>query len=494
MAFDAKIDDNMIKVCGRMLSLPSVLYKDGKEPPLAMGGWNLRGVNFAIPVPNAKHGKLGKWGCLRLLDPDPRSQQEGNDRFESSVLEFKKMLQTCGIKTDEPWKKTSGLGKNLEETIRAAHRDWKMEILLVVLPNKNTELYNMIKGFCDRVEGIHTVCVIAAGFYKRNGTYFANVALKFNLKLGGTNHTLKDADTGIVSKGKTMVVGIDVVHPSPGSGKASVASMVANINKDLAQWPVDLRVQLRKGQEMLDKIYEMLSSRLSLWKKHNKSYPENILVYRDGVSESQYQQVLDEELKCMRDASQKLYREASQRSPRFTLIIVGKRHHTRFFPIEQNFASDSNGNPNRGLVVDRGVTEAPNWDFFLQSHNAIKGTARPAHYFVLWDEIFTNIALEADHQTLQPGSLPADRLERLTHSLCYLFSRAAKAVSIPAPVYYADIACERANRYLADSSTGSESATTDNTRMNAGQRERLCSELQEQIKIHENLRNEMFYI
>ena len=73
-----------------------------------------------------------------------------------------------------------------------------------------------------------------------DATYFINVALKFNLKLGGTNHILKEVDMGIISKGQTMVVGIDVIHPSPGSGKASIAFMVASIDKDLVRWLVDL--------------------------------------------------------------------------------------------------------------------------------------------------------------------------------------------------------------------------------------------------------------
>jgi eukaryotic translation initiation factor 2C len=41
--------------------------------------------------------------------------------------------------------------------------------------------------------------------------------------------------------------------------------------------------------------------------------------------------------------------------PKLTIVICGKRHHTRFFPTEERFA-DQNGNPRPGTVVDRGVT------------------------------------------------------------------------------------------------------------------------------------------
>lgn len=44
----------------------------------------------------------------------------------------------------------------------------------------------------------------------------------------------------------------------------------------------------------------------------------------------------------------------------------------------------------------------------------------------------------------------ADVVESLSQALCYTYGRATKAVSICAPVYYADILCERARVYLKD--------------------------------------------
>jgi hypothetical protein len=45
--------------------------------------------------------------------------------------------------------------------------------------------------------------------------------------------------------------------------------------------------------------------------------------------------------------------------------------------------------------VDRGVTEARAFDFFLQSHAAVQGTARPAHYIVVHDDIFAGMPISA---------------------------------------------------------------------------------------------------
>ena len=59
------------------------------------------------------------------------------------------------------------------------------------------------------------------------------------------------------------------------------------------------------------------------------------------------------------DAPQKPY------TPKLTIVICGKRHQTRFYPVEAENA-DRNGNPRAGTVVDRGITAAHEFDFFLQ--------------------------------------------------------------------------------------------------------------------------------
>ena len=60
----------------------------------------------------------------------------------------------------------------------------------------------------------------------------------------------------------------------------------------------------------------------------------------------------------------------------------------------------------------------------------VEGTARPAHYVVVQDQIgLEQVYLE-------------------THKLCYLFGRTTKAVSNCPSAYYADLLCERARCYL----------------------------------------------
>jgi len=371
-----------------------------------------------------------------------------------------------------------------------------LSLLFIILPEANIPLYKRIKTLADKHYGIHTICSVGSKLAKERGRdqYMANVALKFNLKLGGINQILENKKLGIVEQNKTMVVGIDVTHPSPGSSSnaPSVSAVVASVDKFLGQWPATLRIQ-RARQENVDDLAEMLKSRLNLWKTKGKhtALPENILIYRDGVSEGQYGIVRSQELPQLRRACEQVYPAADQQKglPRFTVIICGKRHKTRFYPTAEQDC-DRSGNTKSGTVVDRGVTEARNWDFFLQAHAALQGTARPCHYYIVHDEIFRQIyakAIPAPFQNI------ADIVEDLTHNMCYLFGRATKAVSLCPPAYYADLACERARCYLASLfDTPSQSAAPSVSGISeaggAGQPSA------DDVQIHPNLKDTMFYI
>jgi eukaryotic translation initiation factor 2C len=171
-------------------------------------------------------------------------------------------------------------------------------MLLAIMPYADASIYNRVKFAYDVKAGLHNICVVSSKFAKdRNDQYFANVALKFNVKLGGRNQFLDNNKLGIIHEGKTMVVGIDVTHPSSGlaSNGPSVAGIVAsktsssrNGRRTYRSRPLD-----RRGASLAG----MLKSRLHLWAKNNKgTYLKNILIYRDGVFEGQYDIVLDQEL------------------------------------------------------------------------------------------------------------------------------------------------------------------------------------------------------
>ncbi|KAI1829183.1 hypothetical protein CBS147337_10022 [Penicillium roqueforti] len=413
-------------VPGRVLNCPEVKYGNNKAVKPRFGSWNMQYIQFAA------RAELPYWTFLWLSFPSGRGPWKDDVALKPTIDTFTSTLRQTGINaancTLGQHIVVTDVEQDVDHAIQAFTRSPKPPMfILVILPAADSAIYNRIKYVCDVREGLPNVCVVANKFAKPDNTqYFANVALKVNLKLGGRNQFLENAKLDIIAEGKTMVVGIDVTHPSPGSSSEapSVAGIVASVDKHLAQWPAVLSIQ-KSRQEMVTDLGDMLKSRLSLWMKHNGSYPANILVYRDGVSEGQYNMVLDNELSALRKACKDLYSASSTKQgyPRLTIVIVGKRHHNRFYPTKAE-DSDRSTNPQNGTVVDRGVTEARNWDFFLQAHAALQGTARPVHYYIVYDEMFR------DEKVQQPFQNAAGALEGLTHNMCYLFGRATKAVSV----------------------------------------------------------------
>lgn len=224
-------------------------------------------------------------------------------------------------------------------------------------------------------------------------------------------------------------MGADAVHPAPGAtGRPSYTALVGNIDPTMARFVAETRVQDSRI-EIIHDLKEMVVKILKKWlgnrKYGDKTRDVRLLFYRDGVSERQFPKVLEKELSALKEALQEVKIVAE-----VTLIVVPSRHHVRFFP-RQNERDTINGNCPPGTVVDEGVCHPVEFDFYLQSHAGILGTSRPAHYSVLYDD----------------NNFTPDTLQKFTYHLCYTYARTTRAVSIPAPVYYADIVCSRAKNH-----------------------------------------------
>ena len=351
---------DLVTVEGRVLGAPKPKYQNIEKTVRQLSKWDLSGVTFIEPK------GLENWSCLNIHQrPSPQDPTK-------YVTAFVRELNNCGIKCKRPTiehmhlndiNSAPGAISRLADRFKIYSGPKKgIRFLLVILPRKLPDLYNHIKRLGDQEYGILTCCVVAANNKVLNPNqdfavqYNANVALKVNLKLGGVNHVLGQGQLYKIKnlENKTMVIGIDVTHPCVGSSEdaPSIAAMVAS-DKRLAQWPADLRIN-KSRQEMVGKLRSMLVSRLSWWQGMYGDLPENLLICRDGVSEGQYQTVLDEEMPQIREACIEKYGADYKLSlrPKISLIVVGKRHHTRFIRKSKdgNIAFGKASNPEPGTV------------------------------------------------------------------------------------------------------------------------------------------------
>ncbi|CAG8131652.1 unnamed protein product [Penicillium olsonii] len=442
MAVGIRPRKQMSIVPARILDPPNLIYKKKVTKPRA-GSWNLADTKFS------EGARIQSWTCLTV-----RKQGRPSASVDQEMNILYKKLRGHGLTLPPPERPfitvdlTFDLCKNRDTLEAALKKTSKFELLIVILPDTEAATFDWIKLIGDIRVGILTHCMILEKFKKQQGQdqYISNNAMKINLKMGGSNQALEPNNLKFISQGKTMVVGLDVTHPAAGeSWMPSIAGIVASVDGQMGQWPGEVRPQASRSEEIVC-LETLLLARLDLWIKHNKEPPANILIYRDGVSEGQFMMVLKEELPRVRQAAAKLcqyraeYKKFEYYDPKVTVIISGKRHHVRFYPTKAADADRTN-NPINGAIVDRVVTRPMYWEFYLQAQSPLQGSARPAHYIVVHDEIFTDPKISSGK--------PADVVQAVTHNICYMMGRATRSISYATPAFLADRYCDRARKYVA---------------------------------------------
>ncbi|KAG4065893.1 hypothetical protein HA402_012571 [Bradysia odoriphaga] len=224
----------------------------------------------------------------------------------------------------------------------------------------------------------------------------------------------------------------------------SYAAVTCSIHNSGMPYMMHAQAQQKAGKGSAEVIHNfdvIMKTCLNAYKTYTRSAqypnglkPSKIIYYRDGVGEGQFPEILHTEMRSIRKACSSL---SESYQPAITFITVQKRHKTRFFMQKEGKATEENAPP--GTVVDTAIVHPTENDFFLLSHQGIRGTTvRPTRYHVLWDD----------------SDFSADQIQQLTYYLCYMYVRCNRSVSIPAPTYYAHHAASRAS-VLAQGQSGS---------------------------------------
>ncbi|RCN49800.1 piwi domain protein [Ancylostoma caninum] len=318
------------------------------------------------------------------------------------------------------------------------------KIMLLLVIHDRTDLiddcqsaYGLIKSVCDNKYGVASQVVDASTVKKATGsgdkTIYYNIALKINAKLGGVNQAVvfdSESRTAEFSpKDAVMYVGIDVTHPTANSGiDISIACMVANFDLAATRYTNEIFAQM-KPKETVECFEQQFNRLMTKFHEHSHVWPRHIVVLRDGVSDSQMLSTAFLEMKWIRDAWKRLTADDAELEPTYTYIVIQKRHLTRFYqPSKDEQGKETYVNISSGTVVDNVVVSPKLFDFYLASQFGAIGTTRPAHYTVVLDE----------------WMLSADQIYEMCYKLCFLYARCRIPVSLPCPVYYAHIVCEKA--------------------------------------------------
>ncbi|XP_055802748.1 protein argonaute 2 [Solanum dulcamara] len=473
--FEIGVDMNMTRVSGRILPPPDLkLGGQSRLPVNDKCQWNLVGKSVV-------EGKaLQRWALIDF------SSQERNSFFRLRVDEFvfrlKDRCKKLSINMEEPVVKhfsnmnaLSAVGK-VEDLLNVVvdearqKNKGKLQMIVCVMASKHNG-YKYLKWVSETKIGVVTQCCLSSNANKGQDQYLANLCMKINAKLGGSNMELMERLPNFGSEDNVMFIGADVNHPAARNETCpSIAAVVATVN-----WPAANRYAARvcpqdHRTEKILNFGSMCADLVNTYARLNKVKPNRIVVFRDGVSEGQFDMVLNEELL---DLAKAIY--DSHYQPAITLVVAQKRHHTRLFP------EGGPANVPPGTVVDTIIVHPTDFDFYLCSHFGGLGTSKPTHYHVLWDE----------------NGFNSDRLQKLIYNMCFTFARCTKPVSLVPPVYYADLVAYRGRMFqevLMEMNSPRSTTSSYAASSSSSSSSPTASFEQRFYDLHPDLQNIMFFV
>lgn len=426
--FGVKINPQMQPTPARVLQNPIVQFGKKTTDPRTNGRWDLRDQVFAEQNPRP----LKSWSIIVVngcVDASTAS------RFGAA---FADIYRRHGgkVETMQPKvfplriQQSSATADDIEKLYQQTGNACQgiPDLMFFVLPEKTTVLYDRLKKNMEIRFAMLSQMVHCDHVKKCQPQYCSNVAMKVNAKLGGFTSKLAKVQFYSVP---TMVIGVDVSHGGAGSAGltgplASMAAITMSMDKDAIKYQAVCQTNGHRVEVLTpDNIKSIFPEAVRRWCQKNKCAPQHVFYFRDGVAEGQFAHVMDDEISEVR----KILEEVGRNKPKITVIVATKRHHIRFFP--GGGAGDKNGNPLPGTIIEHEVTHPFHFDFYLCSHVAIQGTARPVHYHVIHDEV----------------QYPVDKLQAMIYQQCYQYIRSTTPVSIHPAIYYAHLAAARARAH-----------------------------------------------
>lgn len=234
------------------------------------------------------------------------------------------------------------------------------------------------------------------------------ILMQINSKLGGAPWAISEVP---YSNKPTMIMGVNVWKKTQRS-KCSILSCTMTTNARFNKYATVCEEQT-ENEDIGVKLTKCTETAIEAFKKLNKGVsPTRVIVYRDGISESQQKLAFTVEVPAIQ--------KALGEGIKLAYLITNKRVNARYF-------TDKHGKLDTatpGMYIDKGIvaksTDAEN--FYLVSQISRQGAASPSHYHILHaDEEFTK-----------------QELILLTYKLCYLYFHINAGIKVPAPVQYAE--------------------------------------------------------
>ena len=287
-------------------------------------------------------------------------------------------------------------------------------ILVLVVTSYTKKVYNDTKSVCALRHGIPTQCLKSSNLSnpKKFDSIMSKIVIQMAVKTGSFAWSCPSPIASLPQA--TMVVGIDVFHDTVLRAK-SVLGFVASIHPNFTSYYNTTRVHERSGQEIAGHVGECMFEALRAFYEATKKrfYPEVIVVFRDGVANSQIKAAQDTEVTSIKTI---ISMNIPNYHPKLVYVIVNKKTNAKLF------INGPNGyeNPRPGTLINSMIVPEDQ-SFYLVSHFVKTGMSSPTLYRIIDND----------------GGLDLFVIARLAFKLCYMYYNWTGGIKVPAPTMMA---------------------------------------------------------
>ncbi|KAI1900832.1 hypothetical protein AGOR_G00053920 [Albula goreensis] len=343
------------------------------------------------------------------------------EQAEELVAAFGKVAGPMGLRLDRPIR-VELRDDRTETYIKSIHSQLTSEpnvqLVVCIMTGNRDDLYSAIKKLCCVQSPVpsQAINVRTISQPQKLRSIAQKILLQMNCKLGGELWTVN------VPLKQLMVIGVDVHHDTSKKNR-SVMGFVASLNSSLTRWYSRVTFQM-PNEEIISGFRVCLLAALQKYYELNHTFPDKIVVYRDGVSDGQIPMVekfeIPQLLKC--------FETFPNYEPKLVFIVVQKRISTTLY----SCVDDRFGTPPPGTVLDHTVTNREWVDFYLMAHHIRQGCGLPTHYISVYNT----------------AKLTPDHLQRLTFKMCHMYWNWPGTIRVPAPCKYAHKLAFLSGQYL----------------------------------------------
>lgn len=418
--FGVSLNPNPVTVEAKVIPIGEIKQGKNTTTKLYKGGFNLDEIYRSAPIE--------RWILF--------STNQDKNNASKLARDIKDSCDNHGIPLGEPelrvFNNLSGLISDLQEILSSGSRHAYPSIILVVLPRNMNDLYAEVKQvLCNHTRGVISQCIRSSNLgSKRYENIKENLVYQIAAKTGSCLWSLP-RPAGLHNL--TMVVGMDVHHDA--QVNRSVVGFSSSLDSEFLRYYHAVRFQSRPNEEIIPYMQEFMNEALNAFKqRNNNTLPGLIIIFRDGVGDSQIPEVKDREYSEVMQA----IRQFTNYEPAIIYTVVNKRVNTKFF------TSDLRNAPAGSCIRDSIVPRDK--DFYLVAHTANQGIAKPTLYRVIET---SNIPQEREDNLIRKA------LPELAMKLCYLYYNWRGGIKVPAPVMLSHKISYFVGQYLHQEGFGS---------------------------------------